>query len=95
MYIIYIMKNGAELTRTQIYLTQQQQVRLTQVSRGSTATKSALIREAIDRFLDQQPATRPADKVQQLQSLAGIWAAHEDMANPADYVRKLRQPRFA
>lgn len=89
------MKNAAELTRTQIYLTQQQQIQLAQVSRDCAATKSALIRKAIDQFLNQQPAARPADKVQQLQGIAGMWAANVDMANPATYVRKLRQPRFS
>ena len=88
------MKNAADLTRTQIYLTQHQQTRLAQVSRGSSMTKSALIREAVDRYLDQRTAAKPADKVQQLQGIAGLWATHEDKAKPANYVRKLRQPRF-
>jgi predicted transcriptional regulator len=93
MYIAYTMKNAAELTRTQIYLTQQQQARLTQVSHGSAVTKSALIREAVDQFLDKNAASKPTDKVQQLQSIAGLWATHDDKGEPADYVRRLRQPR--
>lgn len=93
MYIAYTMKDAAALTRTQIYLTRQQQTQLAQLSRGSALTKSALIREAVDQFLDQRATPKPADNVQQLQGLAGLWAAHEDKAQPADYVRKLRQPR--
>jgi predicted transcriptional regulator len=94
MYSSYIMKNASELSRTQIYLTQQQQARLAQVSKGSAATKSALIRQAIDMFLARQPKTPTADKTHHLQSIAGLWAQRDDLEDPAAAVRKLRQPRF-
>lgn len=108
MYISYIMKatehpprthapraqSSGGLARTQIYLTAEQQARLTQASRGSAATKSALIRQAIDQFLDRQgPSSTSGDKTQRLQELAGLWADDERKADPAAYVRQIRQPR--
>ena len=88
------MKNSSELSRTQIYLTQQQQLQLAQVSCGSAATKSALIRQAIDQFLAQQPKTCVTDKTQHLQSIFGLWAQRDDMKDPASVVLQLRQPRY-
>jgi hypothetical protein len=46
--LIYIMR------RTQIYLREEQDRRLEQRARAAGATKSALIREAIDRFLRRE-----------------------------------------
>ena len=94
MYILYIMKTDQTLARTQIYLTQAQQARLTVACRRTATTKSELIRRAIDQFLEQQPASDANDKSQPLQTIAGMWAERSDMANPAAYVRALRAPRF-
>lgn len=82
------------LARTQIYLTQAQQKRLALASRSGAITKSELIRRAVDQFLDQQPSVNPAIKAQRLDSIAGLWATRDDMADPAGYVRALRAPRF-
>ena len=95
MYSSYIMKNASDLSRTQIYLTQQQQQRLAQVSRGSASTKSALIRQAVDLFLAQQPKASSSDKTQHLQAIVGLWQQHDDLQNPAAAVRKMRQARYA
>lgn len=94
MYDLYIMKTQHSLARTQIYLTQAQQARLTLACRGSSASKSELIRRAIDQFLDQTVPVGPEDKAQRLHSFAGLWAQREEMANPDAYVRQLRAPRF-
>jgi hypothetical protein len=95
MYSSYIMKNSSELSRTQIYLTQQQQTQLALVSRGSAATKSALIRQAVDLFLAQQPKARATDKTQYLQHIVGLWAQRDDLQDPDNVVRNMRQGRFA
>ncbi len=95
MYNLYIMENSQTLTRTQIYLTKAQQTRLTAACRRSALTKSELIRQAVDNFLNQQTAADPADRAQQLQGLAGLWADRADMADPSTYVRKLRASRFS
>lgn len=94
MYDLYIMKTQHSLARTQIYLTQAQQARLALACRGSAASKSELIRRAIDQFLDQSVPSYLSDKVQRLHSFAGLWAQREEMADPDAYVRQLRVPRF-
>ena len=94
MYDLYIMKTPQALARTQIYLTQAQQTRLSQACKGTATSKSELIRQAIDQFLDQQGQSNPKDKTQRLQSIAGLWAQRDDMADPVEYVRKIRAPRF-
>ncbi|MBC7620785.1 MAG: hypothetical protein H7293_17670 [Candidatus Saccharibacteria bacterium] len=88
------MKDASDLSRTQIYLTQQQQQRLAQVSRGSALTKSALIRQAVDLFLAQQSKDSPSNKTRHLQAIVGLWQQNGDMKNPAAAVQKMRQPRY-
>ncbi len=51
--MIYIVK------RTQIYLDEEQDRKLERRARAAAVTKSALIREAIDRFLRREPT--PSD----------------------------------
>lgn len=94
MYNSYIMQSTQSLARTQIYLTQAQQVRLDAASRRAAVTKSELIRRAVDQFLDQQASASPDDRAQRLQGIASLWAKRDDMADPAAYVRGLRAPRF-
>lgn len=94
MYNLYIMKTDQTLARTQIYLTQTQQVRLTMACRRSAVTKSELIRQAVDQFLDQQPQASRIDKTQRLLGIAGLWTDRSDMADPTAYVHTLRAPRF-
>ena len=94
MYNLYIMKTSQTLARTQIYLTQAQQNRLTDAAQGSGATKSELIRRAIDQFLDQQASVTPADKAARIQSIAGMWSQRDEMSDPVSYVQQLRAARF-
>jgi len=94
MYNSYIMQTNQTLARTQIYLTQGQQARLSVACKRSASTKSELIRQAINQFLDQQPTDSTQDKAQRLQGLSGLWATRTDMADPAAYVEALRAPRF-
>ena len=88
------MKSTESLTRTQIYLTQTQQTRLAAACRRSSVTKSELIRQAIDQFLNQQAPADAANKAQRLSGIVGMWAQRDDVADPAAYVRALRAPRF-
>lgn len=94
MYNLYIMKIDQTLARTQIYLTQAQQSRLAMACRRSAVTKSELIRQAVDQFLDQQPQASPTDKTQRLLGIAGLWSDRTDLADPTSYVQNLRAPRF-
>ena len=94
MYDLYIMKTNQTLARTQIYLTQAQQARLSVACKRSVTTKSELIRQAINQFLDEQPEGSQENKAKRLQGLAGMWADRADMADPSAYVQALRAPRF-
>lgn len=95
MYNLYIMPQAHCLARTQIYLTQYQQQRLTVASQRTAITKSELIRLAVDQFLEQQDAKKNSDgKSKQLADMAGMWADRKDMADPSAYVEALRKPRF-
>lgn len=94
MYNLYIMQSNEALARTQIYLTQTQQTRLAAACRRSSATKSDLIRQAVDQFLDRQTPADPTSKAQRLNGIVGMWAQRDDVADPAAYVRALRAPRF-
>ncbi len=93
MYYLYIMQT-ATLARTQIYLTQTQQKRLAVACKRTAVTKSELIRQAVDQFLDQQTTAPRSEKVARVQGIAGLWADRTDMADPTAYVRTLRAPRF-
>lgn len=93
MYHTYIMQ-ATTLARTQIYLTQTQQTRLAAACRRTAVTKSELIRQAVDQFLDQQTTAPRNDKLERVQGIAGLWADRTDMADPTAHVRALRVPRF-
>ena len=94
MYNLYIKKSTQTLARTQIYLTQTQQTLMAAACRRSSVTKSELIRQAVDQFLDQQAPADAANKAQRLRGIVGMWAQRDDVADPAAYVRALRAPRF-
>lgn len=95
MYNLYIMRNSKAFERTQIYLTQTQQIGLAAACRRAAVTKSELIRQAVDQLLSQQASPSAADKAHHLEGLAGMWADRSDMADPAAYVGTLRAPRFS
>lgn len=57
------------MKRTQIYLENEQDERLERRARASGRTKSALIREAINRFLAREPA--PGELQAALEETAG------------------------
>lgn len=89
------MQTTPSLARTQIYLTQTQQARLGAASRLTAKTKSELIRQAINQFLDTNTPENGEIKARRVQSIAGLWAGRDDLADPSAYVRRLRAPRFA
>ena len=72
------------MIRTQIYLTAPQRDRLAAISRAGGRPQSELVREAIDRYLEQQAnATRGTV----LSAAAGIWKDRDDLPS----LRTLRQ----
>lgn len=84
-------------SRTQIYLTQEQQMELDRLAKQNDCSKSELIRSAVDQFIAQQTQALAASQALQakgIKLLAGMWAGRSDMANPTDYIRQQRQARF-
>ena len=64
------------MVRTQIYLTERQRAELSAIARTLRKKQSELIREAIDRFIDQSGGTR---RKAVLQAAAGIWKDRSDL----------------
>jgi metal-responsive CopG/Arc/MetJ family transcriptional regulator len=59
------------MVRTQIYLTEQEQSALRQLSRQFKQSQSELIRQAIDRFIEE---SQRRDRSTILQAAAGLWS---------------------
>ena len=76
------------MVRTQIYLTGRQRDELDAIARASGKKQSELIREAVDRFIDQAGSSRRENV---LREAAGIWKDRTDLpdfkATRADWER--------
>lgn len=68
------------MERTQIYLTERQRGELAAMARQAGRNQSELIREAVDRFLDQAVPSR-RDAV--LAQAAGLWRNRRDLPDLA------------
>jgi len=64
------------MVRTQIYLTEQQRKQLASIAKTSGKKQSELIREAVDRLIDQESQRR---RKAVLQKAAGIWKDRTDL----------------
>lgn len=64
------------MIRTQIYLTDKQRAELSVIAKNQGKKQSELIREAIDRLIDQAGRNR---KDSTLQEAAGIWKNRKDL----------------
>jgi predicted transcriptional regulator len=75
MYNTYIMEPvyAQSLSRTQIYLTTEQQAALGLLSKNQSRSKSELIRSAIDRFITAQQQAQASTRKQRLAALSGAW----------------------
>lgn len=74
---------ASSFNRTQIYLTAAQQAALSAMAQAQGSSSSALIREAIDGYIQ---AHQPASKLARRMSVAGSWAANPE----APSLRELR-----
>jgi len=64
------------MIRTQIYLTDRQRAKLTIIAENMGKKQSELIREAIDRLIEQADQSQ---KKTALKEAAGIWKDREDL----------------
>jgi hypothetical protein len=64
------------MQRTQIYLSEQERQGLQALALSSGRSQSALIREAIDTFLQQQ---QPQGRLARLRQARGLWAERSDL----------------
>jgi len=78
------------LQRTQIYLSEAERCGLQALALRSGRSQSALIRDAIDAFLEQHA---PHGRLARLQRASGVWAARADLPDWAALRQELdRQP---
>lgn len=64
------------MVRTQIYLTQSQRDELKAIARTAGKKQSELIREAIDRLIDEQGGDR---REAILRAASGMWKTRKDL----------------
>ena len=83
MYAPYIMR------RTQIYLDEEQDRRLAERARATGRTKSDLIREAVDRLLDE-PLGEDEELARFRAAAQAAFGIAPYLEDGATYVRKLR-----
>lgn len=64
------------MVRTQIYLTERQRKELAAIAKAARKKQSELIREAVDRLIDQSGRIR---REAVLRAAAGIWKDRKDL----------------
>lgn len=74
------------MIRTQIYLTEQEQVALKMLTRQTGKSQSELIREAVDRLVAQHDSR---SRLERLRAARGMWKDRADMADFTETRRSL------
>lgn len=74
------------MIRTQVYLTQEEREKLLLLSRELGLHQSALIREALDQFIEGKLIEK-RKKISALKAASGLWADREDLPD-FDSLRK-------
>lgn len=74
------------MERTQIYLTEKERKTLKAMAARLGRSQSALIREAVDRYIERDQEGSRLDLMQQAH---GLWAKREDLPDFEDLRREL------
>ena len=82
MYVIYIM------TRTQIYIEDDQKEALETLAKSRGVAMADLIREGIDAILS---ASRTSAMAKSIEDLAGMWSDREDIPDGVSYEDSIRR----
>lgn len=69
------------MVRTQIYLTENEKKVLATLAEETGKSQSALIREAIDRFIDE---VEKESRLERLRQARGLWKDREDLPEISD-----------
>ncbi len=69
------------MVRTQIYLTERQRDELAAIAKTAGKKQSELIREAVDRLIDQSGRSR---REAVLRAAAGVWKDRKDLPDFKD-----------
>ncbi len=72
------------MRRTQIYLTEREQMAVKSIARRLGKTQSEVIRTAVDRFIDRES---PLTRLDLLRSARGLWSDRRDLPD-ADALRR-------
>lgn len=64
------------MVRTQIYLTRQEHGRLRRLAKRTGSSQSAIIRAAVDHWLEQKAGE---GRTQVLEGIAGLWRERTDL----------------
>ena len=70
------MRQAVTMRRTQIYLSEPERQGLQALAQRSGKSQSALIRDAIDVFLQQH---QPQGRLARLRQARGLWASRTDL----------------
>jgi len=74
------------MERTQIYLTQEERKGLKTLAERDNKSQSELIREAIDRYIDDE--LKEMDAAEILEKTFGIWADRDDLDSFVETMRR-------
>jgi hypothetical protein len=77
---------GEPMVRTQVYLTEREQESLADLSARTGRSKSDLIRQALDEYLDRHP---PEERRAALRGGFGVWRSRRDLPDFAALRREL------
>jgi hypothetical protein len=80
------------VVRTQIYLTEMEQLALRDLAKRTGRTQSELIREAVDRYIEQ---AKPADRISLLRQARGMWSDREDLPDLIELRKEFDRNREA